>query len=174
MLSLFSALLMLFMAAPALASNDAPSPPLVRPIHQKDGTLRMCLAKSAYEDQRLFNLALTPQEEVQIALKIPKGNFIKRHHYDIDLTLDQEAPHRVRATAVSDETLLLEMGVNPSFKARLATAQTLSIGTDTNKVLFRLPEMGQNHSPLQTLPRMNLSSHKNLRRYKQRPLNQSL
>ncbi|MGE0109691.1 MAG: hypothetical protein AB7S81_08040 [Bdellovibrionales bacterium] len=141
MLSLFPALLMFLIAAPALASNDMPSAPLVRPIHQKDGTLRMCLAKSTYEDQRLFNLALTPQEEVQIALKIPQGHFIKRHHYDVDLTLDQAEPRRIRAIAVSDETLLLKMGVNPAFKAQLATTQTLSIGTDTNKVLFRLPEM---------------------------------
>lgn len=148
---ILSALFILFLAMPAQAANqDMPTTQKIRPVYHRNGALRLCLAESTYTDQRKLTIALTPREEIQFALQIPDGHFIKKRHYDVSLQLNQAPPRNIRSIALSDEILLLKIGSNPSFIEKLSQSTLLSISSGTKKITFNLPAMDPVISQLQS------------------------
>jgi len=84
-----------------------------------------------------------------LGLTIPDGHFQKKRRYDLDLDLGGKFSRKVRAIALSDDTLLLEMGTNPSFSKNLRQAAALSVGKGSQKIHFALPYMPPLLSALQ-------------------------
>ena len=155
-LSLFSVVV----APHALAAktkDTTPSPPsrpakassTARPVYETNGNFGFCLTDQTYPDGRKITFAYSPQKQVNVGVTIPQGGFKIGSRYDLSMTLAGESPRKVRAEALDEETLLLQMGSNPSFRKKLAASKSLQVGSPSNMVTFDLPPMQQRLDDLQ-------------------------
>lgn len=138
MLRLFALVLLILFAGNARAADPEPS---IHPIFEASGAFDYCIGEQPYADGRRFTIALSPKKEVNLGLSIPKAGFKKGAHYDIALRLDEASPRMIRARALDDETLLLQMGGNVSFLDSLQGARLLSAGSGKKEIPFALPKM---------------------------------
>ncbi len=142
MRSILLVVIALLLTAPAqAATSPSPSQPEIRPVYRKNGALRFCLADSLYTDGRKISFAYAPKDEINLGLTIPQGNFQKTRRYDLDFDLEGQSSRKVRAIALSNDTLLLEMGARSSFLKNLEQAPSLSVGSGSQKINFALPYM---------------------------------
>jgi len=125
----------------AHTTKPAPSGPAARPVYETDGSFAFCIADQAYPDGKKLTVALSTQNQINIGVHIPKGGFEIGARYDLALTLDQAESRKVRAEALDEETLLLQMGTNPTFRKKLGAAKSLTVGSSNNTVPFDLPPM---------------------------------
>ncbi|MDD2325559.1 MAG: hypothetical protein PHW63_06125 [Alphaproteobacteria bacterium] len=134
-------------AAPAA---QAPASPSIRPVYQRDGSFYFCLADYPYQDGRKLTVALSSKNQMNIGLTIPQGHFRPGGKYDLLLSLDKADGRKNRAEALDEETLLLQMGTNPSFRKKLTAAQSLSVSANDHAMGFELPPMAPLMKGLQT------------------------
>jgi len=135
-------LLALFMAlaiTPSFAATKAG--PSIRPVYEPDGRFGFCIANYDYPDGRKITLALSPVGQINMGITIPKGGFKIGSHYDLSYILDEESDRKVRAEALDEETLLLQMGSNLSFRKKISRAKTMKVGVSSNMLTFDLPPM---------------------------------
>lgn len=123
---------------PAVKTTGATS---VRPVYALDGSFGFCIGDRTYEDGRKITIALSPHNQINLGFTIPSGGFKIGSKYDLSLTLGEEVGRSVRAEALDENTLLLQMGAAPAFKKKLEASQKASIGAGTKVVGFDLPPM---------------------------------
>lgn len=133
------------LACPATAqAASQPAAPMmeVQAMMQKDGGFGYCLADTAYADGRKLGIALSPRGELNFNMTIPAGGFERGKRYDLVLRLDDQDPRNVRALAVKESDLVLQMGVNEKLRSALAGAHQISLGASgTPSIGFALPAM---------------------------------
>ena len=127
-----------------------PTGPSIRPVYQTNGAFYFCLADYPYPDGRKMTVALSAKNQMNIGLTIPEGHFRAGGKYDLLLSLDKEAGRKNRAEALDEETLLMQMGANPSFRKKLGAAGTLSVSANDRVLDFALPPMEPLLKGLQT------------------------
>lgn len=115
----------------------------IRPVYEVDGSFGFCLGDWKYPDGRDITFALSVEKQLNIGLHIPQGGFKIGGKYDLSVSLDEAEGRRVRAEALDEETLLLQMGVNPTFFKKLRAAKTLSAGAAGKVIAFDLPAMDE-------------------------------
>ena len=148
---LFTLILLLGFSASSYAAPDKspPSkPPVktesmasVRPVYELDGSFGFCIGDRTYEDGRKITIALSPQNQINLGFTIPGGGFKIGSKYDLSLSLDEQAGRSVRAGALDENTLLLQMGAAPAFKKKLEASKKASVGAGAKVVAFDLPPM---------------------------------
>jgi hypothetical protein len=134
---------------PVLAEGKDQSKPVntkkqtdtARPVYEVDGRFGFCLTDHAYPDGRKITFAFSPQKQMNVGVTIPDGKFKIGSRYDLSLVLGNEPARKVRAEAIDEETLLLQMGSNPSFRKKLAASKVLQVGSPSNMITFDLPAM---------------------------------
>ncbi len=123
-------------------SAAAPAP---KPVFDTDGSFGFCLVDYVYPDNRKLTVARSPADEVNLGLTIPNANFSLGSHYDLLLTLMPEkgkepgAERAIRATAIHENALLLQMGANPAFIKALTASKSLHVTGGGNKMDFPTP-----------------------------------
>ncbi|MDD3182084.1 MAG: hypothetical protein PHD48_04685 [Alphaproteobacteria bacterium] len=122
---------------PHAATKQTPS--LAHAVYEPDGSFGFCLTDTAYPDGKKLTIAYSPSKQINIGITIPQGKFKIGSRYDLTIKLDKGAERKVRAATLDEETLLLQMGSNVSFRKKLAEAKILYIGSPSNTVSFGLP-----------------------------------
>lgn len=141
-------------AAPALAAD-----PSIRPVYEADGSFGFCLGEQTYANGRKLTVALSPKAEINVGATIPAAGFKRSARYDVFMTIGDDEPRKVRAYALDDETLLMQMGGNRTFKDKLSASKTLSLGAGGKTIAFALPPMDRLMGTLQKC----LTEHKGKR-----------
>lgn len=137
-------ILLIFAVNPAFAApKAAPEQPTVRPVYELDGAFGFCIADQNYADGRKMTVAFSPEKQINLGVTIPKGHFKIGSRYDLSLILGDEEPRKVRAEALDEETLLLQMGSSLSFRKKLASSQSFKVGAGGTLVTFELAGMNQ-------------------------------
>ncbi|GEM_PF-934581 len=127
------------------ASSSVPAP---RPVFDTDGSFGFCLVDYVYPDNRKLTVARSPADEVNLGLTIPNANFSLGSHYDLAITLMPEkgkepgAERAIRATAIHENALLLQMGANPAFIKALTSSKSLHVTGGGKKMDFPTPGIG--------------------------------
>lgn len=147
---------LLLLADPAQAASKTPksaqpqqtakqasgsSIPAARPVYEPDGSFGFCIADQTYPDDKKLTVAYSPENQINLGVYIPKGGFKIGSKYDLTLVLDEEEGRKVRAEALDEETLLLQMGSNPTFRKKFSAAKNMKVGSSVNMVPFALPPM---------------------------------
>lgn len=135
---LFALVFLTLFALPARAGDPEPT---IHPIFGAAGAFDYCLGEQNYADGRQVSFALSPKKEINLGLVIPNAGFRKESHYDIALRLNAAAPRKIRARAINEQMLLLQMGGSPSFADDLREASSLSAGAGAKEIAFALPKM---------------------------------
>jgi len=138
---------------PAHATNEprrTTSAPDVRAIFNIEGRPGFCLAEHKYDDGKRLVIAVSPRKEINLEVSVPNAGFIKGEQYDLNLSLEKGAENGnrekpfsrfVRAIALDDKSILLQMGSNPKFREALANKDVLALEAAGEKIAFDLPDM---------------------------------
>lgn len=122
------------------ASSEVLKP---RPVFETDGSFGFCLADTAFDDGRNVTFALAPSGKMNLGVMIPKAGFKLGGQYDLDVSLSkgaEESYHRtIRAVAIDENSLILQLGKNPAFEKALGTSRMLMLEAAGRKVEFALP-----------------------------------
>ena len=119
-------------------------------MFEPDGKFGFCLADYALADGRKLTFAMSPTDEINLGVMVPKAGFVLGGHYDLSLTLTQakaqgadtkDFMRSVRAVAIDENSLLLQMGNNPPFTKALTNSRDLSVTANGKTMLFALPAM---------------------------------
>ncbi len=132
-------LLPLFGVLSAFAAQAAPT---AQPVFETDGSFGRCQTDLAYEDGRQLRVALSPKDDIDLNLTIPRGGFMLGSHYDLTLTLPPTTtPHKVRATALNGNALQLRLGNDQAFGQELGNSRAVEVGANGTTVTFAAPAM---------------------------------
>lgn len=123
---------------PSANATDITEP---RAIFNPDGSFAFCLAEKTYPDQRKLTMAMSPADEINLGLTVPKGNFKIGSRYDLTWQLDAGVKQSIQALGIEPEAILLQFGKDPTFLKSLTTAKTLNIGNGARQMNFALPSM---------------------------------
>ncbi|MDX9689445.1 MAG: hypothetical protein EOM37_01985 [Proteobacteria bacterium] len=133
--------LLFLLISTAFPVNAATPKPTVRPVLESDGSFGFCLAEQSYPDGRKLTIAASPAKQINLGFTIPKGGFKKGNRYDLTLKTGDGKPRAVRAFALDETTLLLQMGADARFKKKLIESNTIEIGKSGKFVSYTLPAM---------------------------------
>lgn len=108
-------------------------------VRAPDNQLVFCRAELPDAKTNLtLAVALSAKDEVNIGIKVPGGDFTKGEGYDVTLSLDNDFSKKVTAESAMSELLLIRLGVNPGFLARLSKASVLRVVGDADATEFKL------------------------------------
>lgn len=150
-ISLFLILCCMTAPSPSFAKGktaDKPQPSkaptsTARPVYEPDGSFGFCLTDIKYPDKKKLTIAYSPTKQINLGLTIPEGKFKPGARYDLTVSLDKGSARKVRAETLDEETLLLQMGSNVSFRNKLTEAKLLDIGSPSNTVSFELSDIAK-------------------------------
>ncbi|MCL2469191.1 MAG: hypothetical protein FWF24_03040 [Alphaproteobacteria bacterium] len=131
----------------------------IRPVFSPEGRFSFCLAEQTYEDGRKLTFAFSQAGQINIGPHIPNAGFQQGSKYDLTLSFDQGEPYKVRAAALDENTLLLQMGSEAAFRKSLESGQSMNIGAAGNIISFDLPAMPQLLKELEQCITDHLGSH---------------
>ncbi|HAX92038.1 MAG TPA: hypothetical protein DCY07_07520 [Rhodospirillaceae bacterium] len=124
------------------APKAAKQPPYqTRPVFEPDGNFGFCIADYPYQDGRKLTVAMSPVGQINLGFTIPGAGFQIGAKYDLMLTLGEGKSRKVRAQAIDNEAVLLQMGATPLFRKKLSASTNLQLGTEKKNIEFSLPTM---------------------------------
>lgn len=129
------ALIFIFCPAIALARSDVAAP-IAYPSFGVDGKLNFCALEHEYPDKTGLTLAMSPLGEINLGVTIPSAGFEKDKHYDLTLSLDSANKRKIRARALREETVLLQLGTDRAFAESLGSSRRLEIGGGSRTLKF--------------------------------------
>jgi hypothetical protein len=108
------------------------------PIFAEDGAFKFCGFEHAYADQTKLALAMNGLHQINLGVTIPKAGFKKGAGYDVAYGFDALKPQKIIARAVSEESLVLPLEVNPPFAKDFSNSTNLNLSGGGKKRLFNV------------------------------------
>jgi hypothetical protein len=118
--------------AKAAKTKEAPAKPAVEEVKATpvpvNGRFGFCVLEFAFPDQRKLTLAMSPLHQINLGVMVPNGGFTKGATYDLTYGFDGKADHKIQGRGLNDNTVLLQLEVNPPFAKALSESKTLEVG----------------------------------------------
>jgi hypothetical protein len=106
-----------------------------------NGRFGFCVVERAYPEKRKLTLAMSPIHQINVGVSIADAGFSKGAEYDLNYGFNGKADRTLKARALSEDTVLLQMEVNPAFAKSIDKSDTFDVGGDGNIVSFSLKPM---------------------------------
>lgn len=108
-------------------------------IRRADGAFGFCRAETTDKANGLaLDIALSPSLEVNLGIKVPKGNFTQGDAYPLTLSVDKLWSKQVQAEAALPELLLMRLGQDDAFMNAVVGGKMFSAKGDVDQTNFNL------------------------------------
>ena len=110
----------------------------IRQVRQKSGSFGYCLAEARYKNGLTLSIALSPLEEINIGVMVPKAGFTPNDHYKMRLEIDDTTRRDTEAFTGAPDLLLVAEGKDGKLFDALAAGHRLGLYGPEDSSVFTL------------------------------------
>jgi hypothetical protein len=119
-------------------------------IKGEKGEFNYCLMRAEFNNDLSFAIALSPKQEINLGIGVPKAGFDKEEKHPMKVTVDGAYSKDAVAIAANPELLLLPMRQDKALMDALRTGKTISLIGKEDSTKFALKNMDKALQGLKT------------------------